>query len=101
MSNLSLIDWPLVGFSVLWILGLAVVLTVLGFAYYEAETSGERLRDRLRRPGPQLAMNSGLALFCAGMAGTSGSWWERGLWGALCLAFGWYAWVARKRRLQQ
>lgn len=101
MSNLSLIDWPLVAFSALWILGLAVMLSALGFAYYEAETNGERIWDRMRRAGAQLALNGGLALFCVGMAGTSGSWWERGLWGTLCLAFLWYAWSARKRMLQR
>jgi hypothetical protein len=100
MSNLSLIDWPLVAFSAVWILGLAIVLSALGFAYYDAQISDERFRGRLRSGGTQLALNGGLALFCVGMAGTSGSWWERGLWGALCLAFLWYAWSARKRMIQ-
>ncbi len=99
MSNLSLIDWRLVAFSAVWILGLAIVLSVLSMAYYQAQITSHSLRHRLGQAGPQLAMDGGLALFCVGMAGTSGSWWERGLWGVLAavfLAFMWGAW----RRLE-
>ncbi len=92
MENLSLIDWRMVGFAALWILGLAIVLSALGFASYEARPAGEKLRERLKRPGYQRAINAGLTLFCLGMAGTAGSWWERILWGLLGAAFAFYAW---------
>jgi len=36
MNGLELIDWRLVGFASLWIAGLSVVLTALGFADYHA-----------------------------------------------------------------
>src|SRR5438270_2449851 len=36
MSNLNLIDWRLVGFSALWIIGLSVLLAAFSFADYTA-----------------------------------------------------------------
>jgi len=97
MENLNLIDWRMVGFAALWITGLAVVLSALGFAYYEAVETGERLRECWRLPGYQLALNGGLALFCLGLSGPAGVWWERFLWVLLALAFAAYAWQSRRR----
>jgi hypothetical protein len=95
MDNLSLIDWRMVAFGALWIFGLAVVLSALGFAYYEAARAGEKLRMRLRRLGYQRAVNAGLTLFCVGMIGGADAWWEQVLWGLLAAAFGYYTWQAR------
>lgn len=98
MENLSLIDWRMVGFASLWILGLALLLTVLGFADYHANIQDRRMRDLLREPGYQTPINAGLTLFCLGLIGSAQAWWERLLWGALVLSFGyftvrsWQAW---------
>ena len=97
MENLNLIDWTMVAFGALWIVGLAVILSALGIAYYEARQADEKLRTRLRRPGYQLAVNGGLTLFCLGMIGSAGAWWERVLWALLALAFAVYAWQNRRR----
>ncbi len=94
MENLSLIDWPMVAFGALWIVGLAVILSALGFAYYEAGQADEKLRTRLSRPGYQRAMNAGLTLFCLGMIGSADALWERVLWGLLTAAFAFYTWRA-------
>jgi multisubunit Na+/H+ antiporter MnhB subunit len=97
MENLSLIDWPMVAFAALWILGLAVILSALGFATYEAAEAGERLREHWKLPGYQFALNGGLVLFCLGLSGSTGAGWERVLWVLLALAFAVYAWQSRRR----
>ena len=92
MENLNLIDWPMVGFAALWIVGLAVILSAFGFAYYEAGQAEEKLRTRLRRPAFQRALNAGLTLFCLGMIGSAEALWEQVLWGLLAAAFAFYTW---------
>lgn len=91
MQNLDLIDWRMVGFASLWISGLAVILTTVGFADYHAAIARERLRDRLGQPASQIAINLGLALFSLGLLGSSAAWWEMVLWGLLAAAFVGYA----------
>jgi len=87
MENLDLIDWRMVGFSSLWIMGLAVILAVLSFADYHAKAKGNRFRDELRTPIYQAWINVGLTLFCLGLLGSSDAWWESVLWGLLAVAF--------------
>lgn len=87
MQNLNLIDWRLVGLSSLWILGLAIVLSALGFADYHAAAEKKHLRAILGRPAYRLATDGGLLLLCLGLLGLSASWWERMIWAILALAF--------------
>ena len=98
MSNLDLIDWRLVGFSALWIVGLSIILAALSFGDYVAAQQRVRLRVVLAWPGYRAAINSGLVLFCLGLLGSSRAWWEQLLWAALVIAFGYQAWVAWGRR---
>ncbi len=91
MENLDLIDWRMVGFATLWIVGLAIELSVLGFVDYHAKERGERRRDLLRQPGYQIWVNFGLVLFCLGVLGSSRAWWESVIWVLLAVAFGYYA----------
>jgi hypothetical protein len=87
MENLDLIDWRMVGFASLWILGLAVILSVFGFVDYHAKAGGRRFRDELRKSIYQAWINIGLVLFCLGLLGSSDAWWESVLWGLLAAAF--------------
>ena len=91
MENLDLIDWRMVGFSSLWILGLSIILTVLGFADYHAKTRKLRFREELRGVGYQRFIYIGLTLFCLGLLGSSSTWWEKVLWGFLALCFTFFA----------
>jgi hypothetical protein len=95
-----MVDWYLVGFSALWILGLSLMLATLSYADYEAYRRQARTRDVLAEPGYQLALNAGLSLFCLGLLGSARAWWERALWVVLALAFSVQvvrAWQARRR----
>ena len=101
MDNLELIDWRMVAFASLWIVGLAILLTAISFAYYYAQIRGERLREELRRSGYQAAINGGLALFSTGMLGSANTWWERIVWGLLVIAFLYYALTSWRGRHAQ
>ncbi|MGA9533380.1 MAG: hypothetical protein WBR18_11745 [Anaerolineales bacterium] len=94
MENLDLIDWRMVGFASLWILGAAVVLSVLGFAYDSSQRGQRSFRTALAGPAYQLSLNLGLMLFCVGLLGTANTLWEQIAWGALSLAFAAYSMVA-------
>ena len=100
MNNLELIDWRLVGFSSLWILGLSIILTAFSAADYEASRapSQARTRDVLRMPGYQAALWGGMVLFCLGLLGSARAWWEGVLWIGFAIAFGYQAWQAWQRR---
>lgn len=93
--------WGVIANS-LWILGLAVLLAVLSWARWIAQTEQSRLRVVLKRPSIQIALDAGLFLFCAGLAATGRTWWERILWGLLAAAWVVQAWLAqtdaRKRK---
>jgi hypothetical protein len=93
--------WEVIANS-LWILGLAVLLAVLSWARWVAHTEQSRLRAVLKQPSIQTALDLGLFLFCAGLAATGRTWWERALWGLLAAAWvvqAWLAWAnARKRK---
>ena len=101
MDNLELIDWRMVAFASLWIIGLAVLLTAISFAYYTTQVRGGRLREELRNSGYQVAINGGLALFSTGLLGSANTWWERFAWGLLAIAFLYYSVICwRNKRVQ-
>jgi multisubunit Na+/H+ antiporter MnhB subunit len=101
MENLDLIDWRMVGFTTLWIVGLAIELSVLGFVDYHAKERGERRRNLLRQPGYQIWINVGLVLFCLGVLGLSRALWESVIWGVLVIAFAYYPFQAYKSNLEE
>ncbi|MDY6878135.1 MAG: hypothetical protein SWK90_18285 [Chloroflexota bacterium] len=80
-----------------WILGLAVLLAVLSWAHWTASVEKVRFRAVLGRPKVQRVLNLGLAFFCAGLAATGRSWWERVIWGLLAAVWAVQAWMADRR----
>lgn len=92
-----MVDWNSLGFNGMWLLGVAVIVAGLSISSYEASRRGERLRERLAAPGPQLWLSVGLALFSLGVALIGPRWWERALWGLLAAAWVVQAWLAARR----
>jgi hypothetical protein len=88
VQNLDLIDWGMVGFAGLWITGLALIVAALGFADYHAQQQGRGLRKVIQRRGYQITIDAALSLFCLGLMGSAGAWWETTIWGLLAAAFG-------------
>jgi hypothetical protein len=64
----------------LWILGLAILLATASWAHWIAGLCGTRLCTVLGRPPTWRTLSLGILLFCAGMAGTGRTWWERAVW---------------------
>ncbi len=94
-----MIDWVGLITNSLWILGLAVVLSVLSAGYWSVGSSTgskQRLRDVLRQPSFQMGLWIGLTLFCAGVALSGGRWWARVLWGVLAFIAAFEVWGARR-----
>jgi hypothetical protein len=89
--------WGVIANS-LWILGLAVLLAVLSRAHWIANAEGNRIRGELKRPRTQQALDLGLFLFCAGLAATGRTWWERILWGLLAAVWVFQAWLAERKK---
>src|SRR5215207_1642561 len=92
MGSFDLIDWRLVGFGALWVLGAALALTAVGFADDEAGRGKTRTRVVLGRPGYQAAIYAGAAMFAVGQGGLAGNGWLAAAWVAVGAAFGWLAW---------
>ena len=87
-----MIDWWLVFTSALWILGLSIVLAAFSYHDWLRRETGRRLREMFSQPSWRLWSSAGLLLFCVGWgAGRGMQWWERVLWGALAVSFGWDA----------
>ena len=84
-----MIDWWALLHNSFWVLGLALGLGTLGVAYYEANRSQVRLREKLGEPGFQLSVNTGMMLFCLGLLFSSQAWWGYVLWGLMAAAFAW------------
>ena len=89
-----MIDWVNVFFNVLWILGAAVILAALSFYQYDAQRRGERLRVRLAASDFQAWLSIGLVLISLSLALIGPRWWERVLWGLLCVMSAWQLWGA-------
>jgi len=71
----------------LWILGLALILAALSWAYWVAARENVRFRAALSRPGGAWALDGGMMFFCAGLAATARTGWERALWGVLAVVW--------------
>jgi hypothetical protein len=92
--------WEVIANS-LWILGLTVLLAALSWARWIAYTEQSRLRTVLKQPSIQMILDTGLFLFCAGLAATGRTWWEHVLWGVLAAAWVVQAWLAQANARRQ
>jgi hypothetical protein len=75
-----------VGLAALWISGMAVMLSTLGFAEFHARSDSTSLGGVLEQSQYQVGLGGGLAMFCLGLLGFSKSWWEAAAWGLLTAA---------------
>lgn len=91
---MSRLDWIGLAFNSFWVLGAAVILAAFGFCCYDVHVRGERLRARLTVPDFQMWLLVGLTLIGLGAALTVSRWWERALWGLLCVVNVWQIWLS-------
>jgi hypothetical protein len=93
-----MLDWYGIAANALWIFALALVLAVLGFAYWEKEVTGERLRLILSRSRSSMTLNGAGGVFYLGLAATSGALWEKILWSMLAGLYVFRIWNAVRSR---
>lgn len=82
-----MIDLLSVGADALWVLGLALILAALSWANWVAVRERIPFRRALGRPNVRLTIDSGLVLFCAGLAATGRTRWEQVLWSMFAVGF--------------
>ena len=97
---MNLIDWPDVLRNTLWIMGLSLALAAWSHTSWWAGVHGQRVRAAVARPSFEVPFSAGMLLFLASLAWGAEHGWERVLWAALGLAFGWQV-VAGMRRTGQ
>ena len=91
-----MIDWVVVGFGALWILGLGLVVATLSFANYLASQQKRRFGQALEMPACRIMIDLGLVFFCLGWTGSVSGTWGRIVWAVLALIFAVRTWQARK-----
>ncbi len=82
-----MIDWPYVGWSALWIVGLSLELATLGIAYERSGAQHLRVVQVLEGRGFQASLLAGMVLFSLGLAALSTQTWQRIGWAILCAGF--------------
>jgi len=82
-----MIDWVNVFLNAVWILGLSILLSVIGIANYKGTTENIRLSKVLSESNYRIILDLGMILFCIGLAGLAGPWWQKLLWGLLSMSF--------------
>jgi uncharacterized membrane protein YtjA (UPF0391 family) len=87
MDSLSLIDWPALAASVLWIAGLALALAALSFAGFESSSAHQPFGALLKQRRFDLTLNLAGLLFCAGLAASTAQLLQLILWTILAVLF--------------
>ena len=105
MGEIDLINWRMVAVASLWVSGLAMLLAIFGFVYYQSKTQGRSIRTTLRQVGYQAWINLGLSLLSLGMMATAQLTLEMILWGVMALVFLLYSgtsfWKLRAERYRK
>lgn len=92
----NMIDWLNLLFNSIWILALALALSVVSFAYWEAHIGGKKLRALLGQYRYAFPLILAGVVFCLGMAATSAKWWEWIFWEISVILFGIRGWKVNK-----
>jgi hypothetical protein len=71
--------------NALVVMGLALSLSALSYAHWEAQAQGTHFRVVLRSRLCQISCDAGVLLACAGLLVSSRPLWERMVWGAFSL----------------
>lgn len=82
---LIMFDYLQIGATILWVLGLAILLALWSYSYYEASLDHRSVIRQMAAPRNTLTLNLGLFLFILGLAISDARWWVRLMWIALGL----------------
>src|SRR5438477_6473536 len=93
-----MIDWVKVITNSFWLVGLALLLAVAGYADYHRSLAHLSTRQVWRTAVRNGWVRLGGLLFCAGMALTGGTWLEKGVWALLALHLPYRWWNDKRAR---
>ena len=97
-----MIDWVNVALNSLWILGLSIILAAFSYHHWLAGETSRRLRDVLAQPSWKLPFSVGMVLTCVGFGyALAQHWWEKTIWTALALSYGWQFVMALRHRQEK
>jgi len=96
-----MIDWLGVLTNSLWIVGLAGFLATASYYDYVAASQKKPRRVVFGSRAFTFYFSLSAIVFCLGVALSGGQWWERALWGILCLVFAWQTWQSKGARLAE
>lgn len=82
-----MINWTNLAFNSLWVFALALALSTLGFARWEAFTQEIKLKQVLQQRHWVIALNVAGSIFTIGMCLIADVLWERIVWGIMALLF--------------
>ena len=82
-----MIDWFNLIANLLWIIALALTLSVVSIARWEAIEKGQKLRDALNTNRWLVTLNTAGITFCGGMSALSDALWEQVVWLLLLVLF--------------
>jgi hypothetical protein len=83
--------------NALWILGLAVALSAISLAYWQARLQAQPLHRVLARRAFRSALAAGMLLFSLGLLMLESRLWARLLWGLLAALWLWQGCLAALR----
>jgi hypothetical protein len=93
---MCMIGWKSTILGTTWLLGLAVLLAGLRYWACAATAAGRPLREYVgETPAARSEFALGLALGCLAAGALRDRFWERVLWGVMCLLVareGWLSW---------
>lgn len=72
-------------FSLLWLLGFAIIFAALSIHHYRAQLKNDSFYAQLQLANFQLPFWGGLALVTIGFAGNATTLWERIVWVSLAI----------------
>lgn len=90
------IDWTGLAANLLWILGLALLLTTWSLGYNAAQRVQPSGHSIWQQPAYRGALLGGLSLWSSGLAATSDRWWEQIAWGVLAIVWAAQLWGLRR-----
>jgi hypothetical protein len=82
-----MINWYNLFANSLWIFALALALTTLSFARWQAKREFKSLGEILSRPRWDVTLSSSGALFSLGMAATTTVVWKQVVWAIMMVLF--------------
>jgi len=82
-----MINWYRLLANSLWIIALALDLSILSYSRWRAWQGDGQFGDLIKSPGILWTVNLSGFLFCVGLLLLSFPWWEKSLWGVFGILF--------------